>query len=195
MTKKTMGLLLCLIFFFAVMPHAAGQPRRVKRQPVQHEKVDACKLLTSDEIRRVQGDGVEESKPTAQSSGGLRMSQCLYRTSAPVHSVSVAVAAPASEQPRDFWRKQFPSSAEKEEPARNAKGNKAFREQEEAESRPRAIQGVGDEAYWVGGPITGALYVLRGNTFIRLSVGGVREEAGRIEKSVALAKLALKKLQ
>ncbi|HET9836886.1 MAG TPA: hypothetical protein VFR84_01545 [Candidatus Angelobacter sp.] len=199
MKKKSTGLLLCVTlcvaFFFTVISHAEGAKRQPKRPPVQPEKFDVCKLLTSDEIRSVQGDGVEESKPSVQSSGGLKMSQCLFRTNAPVHSVSIAVAAPGTERPRDFWRKQFHSSAEKEERGRNAKGNKALPEQEETESRPRAIQGVGDEAYWVGGPVTGALYVLRGDTFIRLSVGGVREEAARIEKSVALAKLVLKKLQ
>jgi hypothetical protein len=42
--------------------------------------------------------------------------------------------------------------------------------------------------------MVGALYVLKGNTFVRISVGGVREEPARIEKSVALARLALKRL-
>jgi len=31
-------------------------------------------------------------------------------------------------------------------------------------------------------------YVLRGNTFLRISVGGIRDEAERIEKSQALAR-------
>lgn len=35
----------------------------------------------------------------------------------------------------------------------------------------------------------GALYVLKGNSFLRISVGGVREESAQIEKSVALALL------
>jgi len=56
------------------------------------------------------------------------------------------------------------------------------------------IKGVGEQAYWVGSPMVGALYVLKGNTFLRISVGGVREEAARIQKSVALARLALKRL-
>ena len=57
-----------------------------------------------------------------------------------------------------------------------------------------AITGVGEQAYWVGSPLVGALYVLKGNTFLRISVGGVREEPVRIQKSVALARLALKRL-
>lgn len=50
------------------------------------------------------------------------------------------------------------------------------------------------KAYWVGGPIAGALYVLQGNTFLRISVGGIHEESARIEKSRALARIALKHL-
>jgi hypothetical protein len=53
---------------------------------------------------------------------------------------------------------------------------------------------VGEEAYWVGGPVVGALYILRGDTFLRISVGGVREESRRIEKSIALARAALKRM-
>lgn len=40
----------------------------------------------------------------------------------------------------------------------------------------------------MGTPITGALYVLKGD-FVRVSVGGVGEESVRIEKSKALASL------
>jgi hypothetical protein len=40
----------------------------------------------------------------------------------------------------------------------------------------------------------GALYVLKGNTFLRISVGGIREEPVRIEKSKALARIAIKRM-
>jgi hypothetical protein len=46
----------------------------------------------------------------------------------------------------------------------------------------------------VGNSISGALYVLKGNSFLRISVGGVREESARMEKSKALAHAALKRL-
>jgi len=159
------------------------------------KEVDACKLLTSAEIESVQGARVEETRPSRQPSGGLVFSQCLFRTSAPALSVSVSLAAPASQQPRDFWRKQFHAGKEKEEHESHpgAGGKKGAREEEEG-SAPKNIKGVGDEAYWVGGPISGALYVLRANTFIRISVGGVREEPARMQKSVALARAALKRL-
>jgi len=60
--------------------------------------------------------------------------------------------------------------------------------------KPRRIEGLGEDAYWVGTPITGALYVLQGDNFVRISVGGVGEEPARIEKSKVLARAVVKRL-
>lgn len=192
--KTLFRLLLCLLLFVGVIfgsqktaAHAAAQT-----------KADACALLTSADIQTLQGDPVQETKPSTQPAGGLVMSQCLFRTTAPGKSVSVAIATSGTTSPRAFWQKQFHTG--KAEPAEKEKDKAAGRkdakqEQEEEEStRPRTIKGVGEQAFWVGSPMVGALYVLKGNTFLRISVGGVREEAARIEKSVALARLALKRL-
>ena len=153
-------------------------------------------MLTSTDVQKVQGDPVQETKPSTQPAGGLVMSQCLFRTASPSKSVSISIASAGSVSPRAFWQRQFhsakPESEETEKEKPTAK-SKPAREEEES-PQPRTIQGVGEQAYWVGSPLVGALYVLRGNTFLRISVGGVREEAARIEKSVALARLALKRL-
>lgn len=188
---------ICVLIFGAVAAAEGPNGHATQKKKEAEKKLDVCKLLTSAEIEGVQGERVEEAKPSAQSSGGLLMSQCLFRTSTPAKSVSLALAEPSAKKPRDYWRKQFHAGGEKEEQKNDAgkTGRKSSREREEEEgSKPRAIRDVGDEAYWVGGPITGALYVLRNNTFIRVSVGGVREEPARIEKSVALARAALKRL-
>ena len=55
---------------------------------------------------------------------------------------------------------------------------------------PKKIPGIGDEAYWTAGP-GGALYVLKGDAFIRISLGGSDDEETKIEKSKALASKAL----
>jgi len=54
--------------------------------------------------------------------------------------------------------------------------------------------GVGEEAFWVGNRIMGALYVLKGNAFLRISVGGEKDESVRITKTKTLAQKALKRL-
>ena len=58
----------------------------------------------------------------------------------------------------------------------------------------KRIEGVGDEAYWAGNRVTGALYARRGETLVRVSVGGIRDEQDRIEKSRQLAVAALGRL-
>jgi hypothetical protein len=160
---------------------------------------NVCALLTGAEIRAVQGETVEGTKPSEQANGGMPLAECLFRTTTPAKSVSVAMAVPGKQSPRDFWRKQFHASAATAKPAHaethpEKDQKKEGTEEDEGSTRPRAIPRVGDEAFWVGGPISGALYVLRGNKFIRISVGGVRDESERIKKSVALAQSAVKRM-
>jgi hypothetical protein len=192
MKKNLFHLTLCLVVYCGVMSAAQKSAPNTTKQT----KPDACAVLTSTDVQKVQGDPVQETKPSTQPAGGLVMSQCLFRTASPSNSVSVAIASAGSVSPRAFWQKQFhsakPESGEGEKEKPTAKSKPATEEEESP--RPRTIQGVGEQAYWVGSPLVGALYVLKGNTFLRISVGGVREEAARIEKSVALARLALKRL-
>jgi len=59
---------------------------------------------------------------------------------------------------------------------------------------PVKIMGVGEEAFWVGNRIMGALYVLKGNAFLRISVGSEEDESVRITKTKTLPRKALKRL-
>jgi hypothetical protein len=192
MKKNLFQLALCLVVYCGVISAAQKSAPNTTKQARQ----DACTVLTSADVQKVQGDSVQETKPSTQPAGRLVMSQCLFRTASPSNSVSVAIASAGSVSPRAFWQKQFhsakPESGEGEKEKPTAKSKPATEEEESP--RPRTIKGVGEQAYWVGSPLVGALYVLKGNTFLRISVGGVREEAARIEKSVALARLALKRL-
>jgi|GEM_PF-1485249 len=195
--ENAMKNLLRLIVCFLLLTGIISAAQKTATHPTRQSKPDPCSLLTSADIQAVQGDAAQESKPSTQPAGGLVMSQCLFRTASPSKSVSLSVASAGSVSPRAFWQKQFHSpQAESEEREREkpaAKGKPAKQEEDES-TRPRTIKGVGEQAYWVGSPMVGALYVLKGNTFLRISVGGVREESARIEKSMALARLALKRL-
>ncbi|HEX4606266.1 MAG TPA: hypothetical protein VH724_19855 [Candidatus Angelobacter sp.] len=202
MNYKLIHLLLCTFLIPAVVqaegPKNHSRSNKVADDATKAHKVDPCTLLTSAEIQSVQGEAMEEARPSTQPGNGVVMSQCFFRTSTPSKSVSLAVATPTPLQPRTFWLKQFhPRQAKTEEErtaAQTAKKPVAKREEDDETTKPRAIAGLGEEAYWVGGPMIGALYVLRGNTFFRISVGGVREEAKRIEKSVILARAVLKRM-
>ena len=186
--------MLCFLPLAGVMSAA----QKATHVSAKQAKPDACAVLTRADVQKIQGDAVQETKPSTPPYGGLVMSQCVFRTANPSKSVSVAIASPGSTSPRAFWQKQFPSaksSSEDEAEKKPAVADKKEKKEEEEEStRPRTIQGLGEQAYWVGSPMVGALYVLKGNTFLRISVGGVREEPARIQKSVALARLALKRM-
>lgn len=200
-------LVLCALLFSAVpllggkAPGGSPQKRaKAAKGTSSAKKIDVCALLTRAEIETVQGDPVEETKSSAQPSGGLLMSPCFFRTATFAKSVSLALATPdpakpSALTPREFWRKQFhpPEQEEEEKPTGGKAPKKPEPEHEKELQKPRVIDGLGEEAYWVGNPITGALYVLQGDSFLRISVGGIREESARIEKSKALARAALKR--
>jgi hypothetical protein len=172
-----------MLFLTLILSVAASQPPRAASSSDL-----ACGLLTNAEIERIAGTPVVERKPTTQPAGGLLMSQC-YFGSLTSRSVSLAVAGAAPGRtkltPTEYWRQQFHP--------RESRGERHG--ERERVSEARAIPGVGDEAYWAGNRIAGALYVLRGRTFLRISVGGIADEAQRIETSKALAIAALRKLR
>jgi hypothetical protein len=174
-----------MLFIALVLSLAAVPPPRA----ASADTVDACALLTNAEIERIAGASIVGRTPTREPAGGLLMSQCFFGTSSS-RSVSLAVAGDAAGRapltPREYWRGQFHP--------RERRAEREGEHESERESEPRAIGGVGDEAYWAGNRIAGALYVLRGNTFLRISIGGIRDEAERIEKSKALALVALERL-
>lgn len=164
--------------------------------------IEVCNLLTNAEIQAALGEAAKQTKSSTQPGGGLLMSQCFFGMAGSAKSVSLAVARanPADNSkltPRAFWLKQFhpekQQHKEKEVHAGKAE-DRTESEREEELRQARAITGLGEEAYWVGNPILGALYVLQGDMFLRISVGGIRQEPERIEKSKALARAALKRL-
>lgn len=143
---------------------------------------DACALLANDEVKGVLGVDVREREPGTQNVHGLLMAQCYFGTSTP-RSVSVAIGRTTKIEgrtvtPYQFWQRQF-------HPREAARGDA---------SAARAIPGVGDEAFWSGTRLGGALFVLRSRTVIRVSVGGVQDEQDRLAKSRALAVAALRHL-
>ncbi|HEX6494584.1 MAG TPA: hypothetical protein VF018_03805 [Acidobacteriaceae bacterium] len=181
-------ILLEALFLGAVPATGLQRPDGAPKSPA----LDACALLTSSEVQRVQGEATQDAKAGNDQSGALLVRQCLFRTTTPIHSVSLAIALPNPAasgdaiSPRTFWQSKF-HSPENEKEKRGESG-------EPEGSNPRPVPGIGDEAFWVGTSMTGALYVLKGNLFLRISAGGIRDEASRIEHSKTLAALALKRL-
>lgn len=170
--------------------------------------VDPCALLTSDEIRAVQGEAVKETKASRQSSGGLVSLQCYYGLATSANSISLAVTETDATKPggttaQAFWQKTFHGEAEREgkkerddekEKARDKKPGGEREEEEEKGAPPKPVGGVGDEAFWTASRVSGALYALKGQRFIRISVGGAGDEETKLKKSKELALKALQRL-
>ena len=145
----------------------------------------ACKLLTADEAQAVQGEPFKNTKPSERVAAGLIVSQCYYETPTPVNSIVITVTrkAEGGRDPSDSWREIF----HREESARK-------NEDEEKEKKPLQVTGLGDEAYWTGTRIGGALYVLKGNCYVRISVGGAGDQEQKIERTKKIAESVLRRL-
>ena len=153
---------------------------------------DACSLISKDEIGSIEGSPVNDTKSGEHSDDFFRVAQCFYTTAESNKSVSLAFMQKRPDQktnrsPKDFWKEKF-DPYEKEEP-KTMSG-----EEKEPRSAPKKIEGLGDEAYWVGNRFGGMLYVLKGDAFISIGVGGTDNEDTKLKKSKALAQKALQRL-
>jgi hypothetical protein len=153
--------------------------------------VNACALLTTEEIQSVQGVAVTEQKPSEETQGKLRFAQCVFAAADFTRSVSLALIAANREgftvdPVHAYWEKSF---------RRPLVGDAVTpRARTRQKNLPQPILGLGEEAFWTGDARAGALYVRSGPFAFRISVGGVTEEAERIRRSTALARAALARL-
>ena len=145
----------------------------------------ACTLLTREETQAVQGEPFKDTKASQQSGAGVSVSQCYFELPTPVNSIVLTVTrkAEGGRDPTDSWRE----IVHREESARK-------KEEGEEAKEPLKVEGIGDEAFWTGNRVGGALYVLKGNCYIRISIGGAGDQTQKIEKSKPLAEAALKRL-
>jgi hypothetical protein len=158
---------------------------------------NACQLLSEHDVARVQGEAFKSVKLTETEAEGLSVSQCFYTLPSFSSSVSIDLMRGKT---RAFWTSHF-SEARGERDAdedrdRPAAIKTASRspEAEEEHHPARRIDGIGDAAVWSGNRISGALYVLKNKTIVRVSVGGAGSEEQKIARSKKLATLALGRL-
>jgi len=167
----------------------------------QSGPIAACDLITNDEVQSIQGSPVKDVKPSEASDGTFRIAQCFYTTELFNKSVSLAVtqrdlAGASARDPRELWKDTFGKyeSQTKEEEG-DEQEKKSLEDEDEARARPpKKIEGVGDDAFWSANRMGGALYVLKNNVFIRISVGGRESEESKLEKTKALAAKAVSRL-
>ena len=209
--KLGITLICCLLFFneacgsksardespSAATTTSAAQPSAdASPQPA----FDACALLDKSEIAAVQGFEVQQVQPTTQKNGDLDISQCYYTVVSSDGSKNLSVylqviqlnpKATEREALKEFWEERF----ERESVEKKREAKEAREEEEEAINPPRRISGVGDKAFWLGSSRGGALFVLKKDKVLRVTVGGTNDAAkAQIEKSKTLANKALARL-
>lgn len=145
------------------------------------ERPTACELLTRSEVKAVQGQAFAEAKLTHSQFDGMTASQCFYRLPSFVDSISIEVIRPESGAmtANDLWQK--------------ITGKRVAKMTAKGRDHGQTIESLGDTAIWAGNKTAGALYVLKGDTILRISVGGAGTEEEKIAKTRTLAELALTK--
>ncbi|HEY0346933.1 MAG TPA: hypothetical protein VGC60_02140 [Pyrinomonadaceae bacterium] len=186
-------------------------PRAVA-SPV-HSKIDACTLLTTDDLKGVQGEAYKDAQRSDRVDGDFIVAQCYYAMPTMANSVVLNVTTAKDESgartPKAFWEQTFGGNEEKEREAKGdrekdkqknkdkAKNQPAGRGEEGEEKEaapPEPVKGLGDEAFWIASPVGGAIYVLKNDVFFRISVGGPGDQKTKLNKSKLLAQKVLTKL-
>ena len=161
---------------------AAAEPQA----PTGTAAIDACKLLSNEEIVSIQGEAPARTQLVGESSGQLTVSQCNFLLPAGSNSMAVRVVergtGPNARAPKDVWQETFHGPPLDAANARYAR-------------KPQKVDGVGEEAFWLGNAKSGGLHVLTGNRYIRVSVGGQEEIPAKIEKCSKLSQLVLPRLE
>lgn len=190
----------------AASPASPGAPANA---PAVLAKLDICNLLTSDELKNVQGEAFKVAKRSDRQDGDFIDAQCYYQmptmANSVVLNVTTARESAGGRNPRDFWEETFREADEADREGRN-KGERE-REQQKAKAKdrregeeeeeglpPERVKGLGDEAFWSASRVGGALYVLKKDQFFRLSIGGSADARAKLNKSKMLALSILKKL-
>jgi hypothetical protein len=162
----------------------AATPAAVVAAPAatpKPEKGDACALVEASEVEAVQGGRVSSARPAQLARGPLAVAQCHYAVTAadrPGLNLGVLVEVRSAEPAvlAEEW------------------GKLDAKKENKRSERPRAVEGVGRGAYWVGNDRLGALYVLGEGRLLYISLGGPGEVGEKIEKSKRLALKALARL-
>ena len=182
----------------ATMANPATSPATPNTTAVKG-KLDACGLLTSADLKEVQGEAVKEAQRSDRQDGGFIVSQCYYSmptsSNSVVLNVTTASEGGGAANPRTFWKDTFGRKEDKgKDRDREAKDKEKKGEENEESVPPQKITGLGEDAYWLASRVGGALYVLKKDLFFRISVGGAGDAQSKLKKSKTLAQRALKRI-
>jgi hypothetical protein len=172
--------------------------------PAVKAKIDVCQLLTTNDLKAVQGEPFKEAQRSDRQEGGFIVAQCYYALPTSANSVVLNVTTAGESggaaSPRKFWEDTF-GKEEREARNKSTREKRAEKqkkpeggEEEEESAPPAKVNGVGEEAFWIASRVGGALYVLKKDIFFRISVGGAADAQSKLRKSKTLAQQVLKRV-
>jgi len=180
---------------------SSPQPQQTATEPSVSglPAITACNLITSEEVGAIQNATITDARSSVGSSGDLVVSQSYYISKEPNMAVSFAVLQPSSQgatgtEARDYWEKMRGSAEESAGKGAQEQRESEREEENEKKSPPKKIDGVGEEAFWIRSRVGGALYVLKDQLILRISVGGGQDIETKIARSKALAEKAINRL-
>jgi hypothetical protein len=179
-------LIICLVTSLLVILCGCSERRSARVTP------DVCSLISKEEVGSVQASPVNDTKSSERSDDVFRIAQCFYTTAESSKSVNLALVQertdqPVKRSPKEFWKEKF-------DPYQNEEPKTKSGDEKEQGAAPRKIDGLGDDAYWVSNRFGGVLYVLKGDAFISVGIGGTDAEEVKLKKSKTLAQKALQQL-
>lgn len=154
-------------------------------------QIDACALISDEELEAITGARVESRKSNVNVSNGLRVAQCYVQMPTAADSVAFAIYQKAEvngPNPRSVWAQTYGRNFEQEQEREEESGEESNREEKNF-ARPEELPGLGEKAFAVPQRFGVTIYLLSGNNFLRLSIGGAaadpREKKIAILRSIA----------
>lgn len=190
-------LLGCLLAIGGCGKHPTTQPA-TEAPASPSPKLDACELITREEIQAIQGSPIKETKSTETSDGMFRVSQCFFTGAELSRSVTLIVTQREANSgdkrsAKDLWEGKFARYKRDEKQGEGDKDKQKGGE-EGKRNPPEKIADIGEEAFWIRSGPGGGLYVLKKDAFIFISLGGPDPLESKIDKTKALAQKAIERL-
>ena len=139
-------------------PAAVGNPPASSTNsasPVKSE-IDACSLLSSDDLRSIQGEAYKEAQRSDREDKGLVISQCYYQMPTMVNSVVLNVTTPkrggGDLNPRVYWEETFHKEAEKGREATVTATERERKRQSVAEKKRKKACRLRESKAWARKP-------------------------------------------
>lgn len=179
MSKLPSSLLSMSLMTLLAVPVLAASPAAPKPDASATPTLRACELLTSDDIRPIQGETVTRAIGHESSRGAIVESQCYFALPTAAKSISLSVTL-AGEGKGSDEMKNF---------------RDAFHRKPKKKHRaPIKIAGLGDEAFWAPSASGGNLYAFKAQSFVRISIGGTGDQERKLEDSKTLVRKVLARL-